>query len=181
MKLIIGISGKMGSGKSTLAKHIMTMFPHAVTEKVAGDLYAIQDYIYQRTGLTMVGEKDRPLLIAIGEWGRGKSNSLWTDLCFKRVLNSKDEVIIIDDIRYPEEANALLGAGGLLIRLDGTQRGDNVDPKFANRESEIALDNFPFQYRISNLGSMKDSAEQFDKILKEAGYDSNGKDDCQGC
>lgn len=179
-KLIIGISGKMGSGKSTLAKHIMELFPHAVTEKVAGDLYAIQDYIYQRTGLTMEGEKDRPLLIAIGEWGRGKSNSLWTDLCFKRVLSSEHEVIIIDDIRYPEEANALIQAGGLLVRLEGTQRGPNVDPKFANRESETALDNFDFKYRINNLGSMSSSAEQFDQILEEVGYgNSNGKDGSQ--
>lgn len=170
MKLIIGISGKMGSGKSTLAKHISKLFPQAVTEKVAGDLYAIQSFIYERTGLTMVGEKDRDLLIAVGEWGRNKSPSLWTDLCFKRIQNSEHEVIVIDDIRYLEEANALVAAGGLLVRLDGTQRGDNVDPKSANRSSETALDDYDFKYRIDNRGSMKETTDQFDAILREAGY-----------
>jgi ABC-type dipeptide/oligopeptide/nickel transport system ATPase component len=162
---IIGISGKMGSGKSTLAKHIMNKYEDVVVEKVAADLYAIQDFIYKRTGLTMVGEKDRDLLIAIGMWGRGKSSSLWTDSCFNRVSKLTNNVVIIDDIRFPEEALAVERLGGLLVRLEGAQRGDNVDPKSFTNSSECALDNWDFKHIISNLGTQEETIEKLELIL----------------
>ena len=164
---IIGISGKMGSGKSTLAKHIMDKYEDVVVEKVAGDLYAIQDYIYNRLGLKMKGEKDRDLLIAIGEWGRNVSPSIWTDACFNRVSKLKNNIVMIDDIRFPEEANAVLKLGGLLVRLEGTQRGPNVDPKSASRSSETALDDYPFEHVISNLGTQEETIEQLEALLKQ--------------
>lgn len=164
MKLI-GISGKMGSGKSTLAKHIMNKYDDVVVEKVAADLYGIQDYIYNRLGLVLKGEKDRDLLIAIGTWGRGISSSLWTDSCFNRVAKLENNVVIIDDIRFPEEALAIEKAGGTLIRLEGVQRGPNVDPKSFTSSSECALDNWNFKHRIDNNGTPEDTIAQLERIL----------------
>lgn len=177
MKLI-GISGKMGSGKSTLAKHLISKYGDVVIEKVAADLYAIQDYIYDRLDLKLVGEKDRDLLIAIGEWGRSKSPSLWTDACFNRIAKLQNEVVIVDDIRYPEEAMAIERLGGLLIRLEGIQRGPNVDPKSFNRFSETALDSWDFKHRISNLHSQEETVKQLETILEEVfdgSSSSNGR------
>lgn len=167
---IIGLSGKMGSGKSTLANHIKSLFNDVVVEKVAGDLYGIQDYIYNRLGLTMVGEKDRPLLLAIGMWGRSISPSLWTDACFTRVMKLNNDVVIIDDIRFPEEALALEKCGGLLVRIDGTQRGPNVSPELATSASETSLDNWNFKHRINNQGTPQETVAQLEKIMKEAGW-----------
>lgn len=168
---VIGISGKMGSGKSTLAKHIMNKYEDVVVDKVAGDLYAIQDFIYKRLGLTLVGEKDRELLIAIGKWGRNISPSLWTDSCFNRITNLTNNIIIIDDIRYPEEAakmEALEARGlGLLIRLEGEQRGENVNPKLLTTESELALDNYEFKHIISNRGTQEETIAQLEQLLME--------------
>jgi ABC-type oligopeptide transport system ATPase subunit len=166
---IIGISGKMGSGKSTLAKYIMNNYEDVVVEKVAADLYGIQDYIYNRLGLTLKGEKDRDLLIAIGMWGRGISSSLWTDACFNRVSKLSNKVVIIDDIRFPEEAMAVERLGGILVRLDGAQRGPNVDPKSFTSSSECALDQWDFKNRISNAGTPEETIEQLKRIInKEA-------------
>lgn len=172
--MLIGLSGKMGSGKTTLTNHLVKMFGkdrNITLEKVAKDLYEIQDYIYKKCQLTLKGEKDRPLLIAVGEWGRDIKPSLWTDLCFDRVRSlmafDPDGIIIIDDIRYPEEAKALEDAGGILIRIEGTQRGPNINPEFSNRGSEIALDNFPFKHRVSNLGTQEESLAQLEEILKQ--------------
>lgn len=162
---IIGLSGKMGSGKTTLAKHIMNKYEDVVVEKVAADLYAIQDFIYKRTGLTMVGEKDRDLLIAIGMWGRSKSSSLWTDSCFNRIYKLSNNVVIIDDIRFPEEAMAVEKMGGTLIRIEGVQRGPNVDPKSFTSSSECALDNWDFKHRISNMGTQEETIQQLENIL----------------
>lgn len=145
----------------------MNKYEDVVVEKVAADLYAIQDFIYNRLGLVMKGEKDRDLLIAIGEWGRNISPSLWTDACFKRVSKLENNIVMIDDIRFPEEAEAVLKLGGVLVRLEGTQRGPNVDPKSANRSSETALDNYPFKHVISNLGTQEETIEQLERILNQ--------------
>jgi len=171
--MLIGLSGKMGSGKTTLTNYLTKELEHTydiVHEKVAKDLYDIQNYIYKKCKLKLKGEKDRPLLIAVGEWGRDITPSLWTDLCFDRVrelMKDKNKLIIIDDIRYPEEANALEECGGILIRIEGTQRGPNINPEFSNRGSEIALDNYPFKHRISNLGTTEETLAQLEEILKQ--------------
>ena len=73
---------------------------------------------------------------------------------------------MIDDIRYPEEANAVLKNGGLLVRLEGVQRGPNVDPKSFTSGSEIALDNFDFKYRIDNRGTEEETIQKLEEILK---------------
>jgi ABC-type dipeptide/oligopeptide/nickel transport system ATPase component len=161
---IIGISGKMGSGKSTIAKHIMSKHEDVVVEKIAADLYGIQDYIYNRLGLTLKGEKDRDLLIAIGMWGRGISPSLWTDTCFNRIAKLKNNIILIDDIRFPEEATAVEKIG-TLIRIDGQQRGPNLDPKSMSSASETALDSWDFKHRIDNSGSVEETLKQLETIL----------------
>lgn len=173
--MLIGLSGKMGSGKTTLtnflSKELAPLY-NIIHEKVAGDLYAIQNYIYERCGLTMVGEKDRALLIAVGEWGRDIKSSLWTDLCFNRVrelLKDSNNLIIIDDIRYPEEAKAIEDCGGVLIRIEGIQRGPNINPEFANRGSEIALDDFDFKHRINNNGTVEQTLAQLEDILVKQG------------
>lgn len=166
---IIGLSGRMGSGKSTLAKHIMNKYSDVVVEKVAADLYGIQDYIYNRLGLTMIGEKDRELLIAIGSWGRGKSPSLWTDCCFNRIAKLSNEVVIIDDIRYPEEALAVERLGGILVRIDGVQRGPNVNQALINAPSECALDNWDFKHRVNNSGTQEETIKQLEAILNSGG------------
>lgn len=148
----------------------MKNYDDVVTEKVAADLYAIQDYIYNRLGLTLVGEKDRDLLIAIGLWGRNKSPSLWTDACFNRIAKRNNNIVIIDDIRFPEEAKAVEAMGGTLVRLEGVQRGPNVDPKSLNNSSETALDNYDFKFRIDNRGTEEETVAQLQNILNTEGF-----------
>ena len=143
----------------------MNKYEDVVVEKVAADLYAIQDFIYSRLDMKLIGEKDRDLLIAIGMWGRSKSPSLWTDSCFNRISKLSNNIIIIDDIRYPEEARKVEELGGLLIRLEGTQRGANVDPKSFTASSECALDNWEFKNRVSNLGTQEETIQQLENIL----------------
>ena len=82
-----------------------------------------------------------------------------------------NNIIIIDDIRYPEEAMRLEELErqglGILIRLEGEQRGENVSPKLLTTESELALDNYDFKHRISNRGTEAETISQLEKILTE--------------
>ena len=150
--MIIGLSGKQGTGKSTLAKAIQDTYTNVKIFKMAGTIYELQDYIYNRLGLTMIGEKDRPLLIAIGLWGRSKDENIWTNDTLRQALEHSrmGGIALIDDIRFPNEAKAIEDNLGVLIRIEGVQRGPNITEDMKTNESETALDNFNFKNIIDN-------------------------------
>jgi len=167
--MIIGLSGKMGTGKSTLATFIMSVMGLTAIVKIASILYELQDMIYKTLGLTLEGEKDRPLLIAIGMWGRSKDENFWTDKAMQRAkeLSAQGYTVIIDDCRFPNEAKAIEDAGGLLIRIEGVQRGPNITPEAINTPSECALDEYKFEYVINNQTTQESVQEQFNFILEQ--------------
>ena len=149
-KLYIGISGKMGTGKSTLSDGIMKTIDSMTSTRVsmATPIKRMQDNIYRDLGIEMEGEKDRDLLIALGMWGRGKHKDFWLQQGILEIELAKEAIIICDDIRFENEAN-WFKKNGILMRIEGEQRGPNVDD---NKESitETALDNFNFDYYIDN-------------------------------
>jgi hypothetical protein len=165
--MLIGLSGKQGTGKSTIAKAIQMKYSNVKVFKIAGTLYELQDYIYERLGLTMVGEKDRPLLIALGLWGRSKDVNIWCNASIKAALAYSESggIALIDDIRFPNEALGVQSKG-ILIRIEGLQRGINVNEELKNDTSETALDDFPFERIISNEQSVDIMIKQLNNILE---------------
>ena len=148
--LFIGISGKMGTGKSTVSKLIRKSLDKSVISSIASPLYKAQDLIYKEYGLTLEGEKDRDLLIALGLWGRNKSPDFWLEQFVKRAIEGRAEIVICDDIRFENEAK-FFEENGVLIRLEGAQRGDNVDYSRADDKTETSLDNYKFKNVIINI------------------------------
>lgn len=157
-KLFLGISGKMGSGKTTLTNGLIESLPHlkVVRVSLAKPIKDLQDIIYKELGLTMVGEKDRELLIALGMWGRSKSSSLWLDQATKKMKEIDADVIVCDDVRFVNEAE-WFSENGLLLRLEGEQRGANVDESKKNDTSETSLDSFDFKYYIQNSHGIEET------------------------
>ena len=103
----------------------------------------------QNEGLELQGDKDRDLLIMLGAWGRSKNPDFWVEQFAKAVLESDTEIVICDDVRFPNEAK-FFEDHGLLFRIEGEQRGDNVDKSRADAPSETALDEYKFQNVIKN-------------------------------
>lgn len=151
MKLYLGISGKMGSGKTTLTNGIINALKHLMVKRVslAKPIKDLQDIIYSDLELEMEGEKDRDLLIALGMWGRNKDPDFWLHQAVKKMKATKAHIVICDDVRFLNEAE-WFKKNGLLIRLEGEQRGDNVDESRKNDTTETDLDDFPFEHVISN-------------------------------
>ncbi len=149
-KLYIGISGKMGSGKTTLTNGLIKNLTGFKCKRVslAEPIKKLQDLVYKDLEMEMVGEKDRDLLIALGMWGRGKNDNFWLDTLEKKINKTDTQVIICDDIRFENEAK-FFQEKGMLMRITGEQRGDNVDHNTSN-ETETALDNFNFDYYVDN-------------------------------
>ena len=164
--MIIGLSGKQGTGKSTIAKAIQDTYKDVKVFKIAGIIYELQDYIYNRVGLTLQGEKDRPLLIALGMWGRDKDSDLWTNVAIREALEYSKQggIALIDDIRFPNEA-LRVKENGLLIRIEGLQRGPNITEEMKTNITECALDDFKFEHIISNENRIEIMTEQLNSII----------------
>ena len=164
--MLIGLSGKQGTGKSTLAKEIEMKYPNVKVFKFAGILYEMQDYIYKRVGLTLKGEKDRPLLVALGMWGRDQDPNLWRDVAIKDALEhvKAGGIALIDDVRFPNEADAVARLG-TLIRIEGIQRGPNITEEMKNNITETSLDSYPFENRINNNQPLEGMLVDLHKIL----------------
>lgn len=78
---------------------------------------------------------------------------------------SSDKNWIFTDVRFPNEAKAIKDRGGFIIRINRYIPG--VSTKFLNlHESEIALDDWDFDYTIWNNGTIEDLIGQVKNILK---------------
>lgn len=104
-------------------------------------------------------------------------NALFADYKFTEILPNEDTDLlsynpkynfpnwIITDVRFPNEADAILERGGKLIRLTRTTE---VPEEIANHPSETALDNYSkFNYIIDNTGSVEDLYQQLTKLSQE--------------
>ena len=163
-KIFIGISGKMCVGKSTITKLLLAAIPNSGRVSMASPIYKAQDMIYKEYGMTMEGDKDRDLLIAIGKWGRNISEYFWLEQFGKVCTESDLEVIICDDVRFENEAE-FFKRHGTLIRLEGAQRGNNVDLSRANDATETSLDNYKFDNVIHNSLSPEDICKEIARIM----------------
>ena len=157
-KLYLGISGKMGSGKTTLSDGLIKALTSLKVARVslAKPLKDIQDIIHGYVDVQLKGEKDRDLLIALGMWGRGKSPDFWLERAVSAMEEIDADIIICDDVRFLNEADWFKD-NGLLMRIEGKQRGDNVDESRADDPTETTLDEYDFKYYISNNESAEES------------------------
>ena len=72
---------------------------------------------------------------------------VWVQSCLNKIKREQSSLAIIADVRFPNEVDAVTGAGGVVVRLDRGERGDS-------HPSETALDNYKFDYNIDNTGSV---------------------------
>ena len=118
---IIAISGKQGSGKSTLAAALgATMGCQHM--KFAFPLYLMHDAVCnvaKEFGLEPA-KKEGKLLQFIGtEWGRETfGQDVWVNCLKHRLEKSTANLIIIDDMRFPNELAMLKEIGATTVRLE---------------------------------------------------------------
>jgi len=109
----LAIHGKMCSGKTTLSNFIINYLIHH--KNITLKKVAFADKVYNIAyDLFNMKTKSRELLQAIGTKMREIDEDIW----IKYVLNNNDDNIIVDDLRYPNELNALKQAGFILIKLE---------------------------------------------------------------
>lgn len=133
--MIIGLVGFKQVGKSTAAKHlegrgftrinmkdalvaeIKKNFPDLLNEyieayKAVGDILTVDDLFEIKPPFM------RALMQNYGtEVRRGDNDSYWTDQWKDAVENCSNSHIVVDDVRFLNEAEAVKEQGGIIIRL----------------------------------------------------------------
>lgn len=166
--MIIGISGKIGTGKTTLANMLLERLPgyerHAFADCLKEECSGFFDYPlewnYSEDGKSQevhlgssVANPFGPAAIIppyasmtvrrlLQWWGtdvcRKRDPNFWTKRMAERIQGKSK--VIVDDMRFPSEAEMLRQEGGVLVRLEPYPEwtpGPN-----AGHESETALDDY---------------------------------------
>jgi len=158
--IIIGLSGKMKAGKSTLAQRLVEEY--GFVKLSFGDF--VRQEVAKGMGMTLsqykIYEIDnkqelRPIMQA---WGHGRrqmdGDNYWVEKVFETIegmeRDTNDEVkytvrIVIDDVRYPNELNAIKKRGGQVGWLEVSESNQlerGADEGRIGHDSETALDEY---------------------------------------
>lgn len=139
-RVIVGISGAAGSGKSTVADHLVRNHGF-VRLKFAGALKAmmrallletgaepdvvdecIDGYYKDRRVTQLSGQTPRHAMQTLGtEWGRQcMGGDFWVDIVRSRIMTLPETTnIVIDDVRFENEAALIRRCGGTVLHLTG--------------------------------------------------------------
>lgn len=95
---------------------------------------------------------------------RGYGDSIWVRTLLRRLLEQPERAVLIGDVRFPNEAEAIKSWGGILVKVN--RRG--LPPTSRdNHISETALDNYDgWDYEIDNCGDRQHLAGLVAEIIE---------------
>ena len=151
MKTIIGITGQISSGKSTAAAYLAGM--HLPGAAIIPFAKPLKDLAYSMGWNGKKDDKGRRLLKLLGtECGRECIHeNIWVTMWRTAVKESEATFIVADDVRFNNEAEAIIKEGGRLIRL--TRCTDVAQPDHA---SEVGIDSRLITVTIENSGTISE-------------------------
>jgi hypothetical protein len=163
--MIISFSGKAQSGKTTAAKIIkskikraeIVSFADAIRHKVLDDFpfLTMEDLRERKHEKIDTGSRKltiRQLLIEVGGFYRTIDKSYWLKRLWNKIdgFLKKNYIVLIDDMRYLNEADFMSSHGARLVRIERPGIPLIDDP------SETDLDNYLFKESLGNLGTLKE-------------------------
>jgi len=143
--LRIAFAGKTHAGKTTSANYLLRAYGFtkiSFTGKLiecAHDLFPEQ---FEK------GEKPQQLIQELSAKMREIDHDVWAKYVTKRVEKlPKETDIVIDDIKFPNEYEAIKSLGFLVVRLDPT-------------------DELPYDVLLENDGNVEDLYHKLDALMK---------------
>lgn len=126
---MVALTGLAGSGKSTATRYLVERHGYTLV-KFAGPLKDMMRAIgfddeeieggLKETPLEMLcGKTPRHAMQTLGtEWGRNCiGEDFWVNVW--RMQAAQHKRVVVDDCRFPNEADAIRKLGGMIIKLDG--------------------------------------------------------------
>jgi hypothetical protein len=175
--MLIGLSGYARSGKDATAE--LLCLNYEFTRSSFAD--PMRDAMYRLNPLVDEGlrladlvddygwdvakgkDEARRLLQVFGtEVGREMfGHNFWIEQAFKQIDPAAN--VVIADVRFPNEADAIKARGGTVIRINR----HNLTAVNSHK-SEHALDNYMFDHVIYNDGTLDDLADNVFMLMRSA-------------
>jgi len=181
--MIIALGHRQGVGKNVFAQMLANRFKTQGKEvriaAFADALYAVAHMLYGWAGfatkdfyekhrelkeviLPALGMSPRTLLIRLGTEAIRKKvyDQTWVKLLLHSTVD--DEILIITDLRFPNEFEAVKRTGGKTIRLDRPSipiSKDVADTALAHMTEEA------WDFIVTNVGTLEDLGEQAENII----------------
>lgn len=176
---IVGLIGKYNSGKDTAAD----MFVDWGFTKIAfaEPLKRILHEHFEVPPEELWGEshqrseRTRKMLQHLGtDFAREFDPNIWVNKLVRRIedIRSKNMTrsgVVVSDVRFPNEAGALLGMGGKLIKIIRKDNELYTDEKIKKHYSETAIDTIPSSFidvEIFNDGTLAEFKQTVEQIIK---------------
>jgi hypothetical protein len=182
---IIGLySNVPGAGKSTVAdmladeyRYKVISFAAPLKETVGAFLremgmnpFRVIDHLYEPNYkeriIPELGVTSRHLMQTLGtEWGRQCIHpNVWTDAWVRRVADMPtDMCLVADDVRFPNEIEAVRSVGGMIWRID--RPGITIAPEVLDHLSEGGLHDVEPDVVIANDGTDRELLEKVMRTL----------------
>jgi hypothetical protein len=181
VRRIVGFTGVAGSGKSSAAAHLIDRhgfrrgkFAGALKEMTRAFLRyrGASPELIERMVEGALKEVATPLLN--GRTPRHWMQTLGTEfgrVCIHELLwidtemdaRASDAAVVFDDVRYANEANAILAAGGTMVRVERTGAGASTP----GHSSETEVARLPVSMVIRNDRSMAEFLADVSYIFEE--------------
>jgi len=178
--MIIGLSGYARSGKDTVAELLCLNYGYervSFADPMRKALYVLSPKLDSIVRLSEYvddygwdvakqNQEVRRLLQVFGtEVGRKMFGlDFWIDIALKDIDNSKH--VVISDVRFPNEANAIAKLGGSIWRINRHNHS-----AVNGHASEHAMDNYLFNHVIYNDGTLDDLSDEVFMLAKHLGLD----------
>jgi hypothetical protein len=168
--LLIGIAGRKGHGKDTVAR-ILQEHGFEVL-RFADPLKAMLRAFYKVHGLEteaidakiegalkelpcalLRGKTPREAMQTLGtEWGRGcVAGDVWVQSLIARYC-ALDSKVVVPDVRYQNEVDAIHAAGGIVIKVEANARVPANE--FSTHSSETTVGTLTADFIVTNDGSL---------------------------
>lgn len=168
---IVGFYGKAGSGKTTAASTLYDLVYKTDTPFSQAGMLAFADPI-KRIAVDCFGwdgekdDKGRRLLQIIGtEAGRHYNENIWIDKAMAHIEDSEEngyDLFVIHDVRFENEALAILGRGGVIVEITGraADLGSNT-----GHASERGLPKQYIAHMLDNSGTLDELKDKLRDLL----------------
>ena len=183
MKTIIAFTGRIHSGKTTMAKHLMGVYGFSLV-KFANPLKEMLRAMLRIQGCPeteieryvegdlkeapckyLNGKTMRHAMQTLGtDWSRNMiDEDIWVSAWSNMVINHGNSPIVVDDMRFPNEAISIKNLGGVIIRV---YRNTDVQ----GHESEKYIDSLKCDYELYNTREIEIAIGSLDSILETIMY-----------